>query len=60
MVVIENATFYAVPNEEWLNCTRGPSGPLAMGGLVESVTDSGLQNSIFAGVSGFSSLTTAR
>ena len=58
MVVIENATFYAVPNEDWLNCTRGPLGPVAMGGLVETASE--LQNSIYAGVSGFSSLTTVR
>jgi len=62
MVVIENATFYAVPDDSWLNCSQGPLGPLAMGGLVESagVSDSGLQSSIFAGVSGFSSLTNVR
>ena len=62
MMVIENATFYAVPDDSWLNCSQGPLGPLAMGGLVESagVSDSGLQSSIFAGVSGFSSLTNVR
>lgn len=56
-VVIENATFYSVPGEDWLNCSRGPLGPLAMGGL----GDQGLgQSSIFAGVSGFASLTNVR
>lgn len=60
MVVIENATFYAVPDDNWLNCTRGPVGPLAMGGLMETGASTGLQHSIFAGVSGFSSLTTVR
>ena len=60
MVVIENATFYAVPDDNWLNCSRGPLGPLAMGGLVESAVQLGIHNSIFAGVSGFSSLTNVR
>ena len=58
-VVIENATFYAVPDDNWLNCSRGPLGPLAMGGLAES-DHKGLQSSIFAGVSGFANLANAR
>ena len=63
-VVIENATFYSVPDENWLNCSRGPLGPLAMGGLASSEVELGSlgrhQQSIFAGVSGFSSLTNVR
>ena len=61
-VVIENATFYAVPDDNWLNCSRGPLGPLAMGGLAGSSESDhkGLQSSIFAGVSGFANLANAR
>ena len=64
-VVIENATFYSVPDENWLNCSRGPLGPLAMGGLAASASEVelgslGRQQNIFAGVSGFSSLTNVR
>ena len=66
-VVIENATFYSVPDENWLNCSRGPLGPLPMGGLATSTSEATEigslgrhQHSIFAGVSGFSSLTNVR
>lgn len=56
-VVIENATFYSVPGEHWLNCSRGPLGPMSVG--LNDLQATGKDN-IFAGQRGFSSLANIR